>query len=84
MPLLLLHHPSTGDTLPQLHLAVATRVCLGGPQDNLDQVGMSNACDNVTGPPVNKEQCKNDGWKRFNNPTFKSQGACVSYVESGK
>jgi hypothetical protein len=34
------------------------------------------------GPPTNKDQCKNDGWKKFNNPTFKNQGQCVSYVES--
>lgn len=32
--------------------------------------------------PTNKDQCKNDGWKTFNNPTFKNQGACVSYVVS--
>ena len=31
--------------------------------------------------PTNKDQCKNDGWKTFNNPTFKRQGDCVSFVE---
>ncbi len=30
--------------------------------------------------PTNKDQCKNDGWKTFTNPTFKNQGQCVSYV----
>ena len=30
--------------------------------------------------PTNKDQCKDDGWKAFNNPTFKNQGDCVSYV----
>jgi len=34
------------------------------------------------GPPTDKELCKKDGWKAFNNPVFKNQGACVSYVES--
>jgi hypothetical protein len=34
------------------------------------------------GPPTNKDQCKKDGWMTFNNPTFKNQGACVSYVQS--
>lgn len=33
----------------------------------------------VVGPPTNKDQCKKDGWKTFNNPTFKNQGQCVSY-----
>lgn len=33
-------------------------------------------------PPANKDQCKNNGWKRFTNPKFKNQGDCVSYVAS--
>jgi len=33
----------------------------------------------LVGPPTNKDQCKKDGWKTFNNPTFKNQGQCVSY-----
>jgi hypothetical protein len=36
----------------------------------------------VIEPPTNKDDCKKDGWKTFNNPTFKNQGACVSYVVS--
>ncbi len=37
------------------------------------------------GPPTNKDQCKNDGWKLFNTPrTFKNQGDCVSYMSNGK
>lgn len=32
------------------------------------------------GPPTSKAQCKNGGWKRFNNPRFKNQGQCVAYV----
>lgn len=38
----------------------------------------------LVGPPTNKEQCKNNGWKTFNNPTFKNQGDCVSFVEKHK
>lgn len=34
----------------------------------------------VVGPPTNKDQCKKDGWKTFNNPSFKNQGQCVSYT----
>jgi hypothetical protein len=36
----------------------------------------------VVGPPVNKDECKKGGWMTFNNPEFKNQGACVSYVAS--
>lgn len=32
--------------------------------------------------PTDKDQCKKDGWKTFSNPSFKNQGACVSYVQS--
>lgn len=35
----------------------------------------------LIGPPTSKDQCKKDGWQAFNNPTFKNQGQCVSYVE---
>lgn len=37
--------------------------------------------DPVVGPPTKEKECKKDGWKQFNNPTFKNQGQCVSYVE---
>ena len=30
--------------------------------------------------PTNSNQCKDDGYKSFNNPSFKNQGDCVSYV----
>lgn len=33
-------------------------------------------------PPTDKNQCKNDAWMRFNDPAFKNQGDCVSYVQS--
>src|SRR3954453_21487290 len=32
------------------------------------------------GPPPSKDACKHGGWKRFDNPHFKNQGQCVSYV----
>ena len=37
----------------------------------------------VVGPPTTKDQCKDGGWKTFNNPSFKNQGDCVSYVATG-
>lgn len=39
----------------------------------------------VVGPPTNKDQCKNGGWMTFNTPrTFKNQGDCIQYVNTGK
>ena len=36
-------------------------------------------------PPANKEQCKNDGWKRFDVPRrFKNQGDCIQFANTGK
>ena len=34
----------------------------------------------MVGPPTSKDQCKKGGWQTFNNPSFKNQGQCVSYV----
>lgn len=36
----------------------------------------------LVGPPTDKNQCKDNGWKTFNNPAFRNQGQCVSYVQS--
>ena len=37
------------------------------------------------GPPANANQCKNGGWQTFNTPrSFKNQGDCVQYVNTGK
>lgn len=35
----------------------------------------------VPNTPTNKDQCKDDGWRSFTNPTFQNQGDCVSFVE---
>ncbi|MEK7081038.1 MAG: hypothetical protein AAB902_01465 [Patescibacteria group bacterium] len=42
----------------------------------------TNPPPGVVGPPTDKDQCKNDGWKTFNNPAFNNQGDCVSFVVS--
>ena len=34
--------------------------------------------------PTSRDQCMNDGWRSFSNPTFKNQGDCVSFVSAGK
>lgn len=38
--------------------------------------------DNTPEPtgPTSKDECKNNGWKTFTNPTFKNQGQCVSSI----
>lgn len=38
----------------------------------------------LVGPPTSKDECKNGGWQSFNNPPFKNQGDCVSYVASSQ
>lgn len=32
--------------------------------------------------PTSMDQCKNNGWKSFNAPSFKNQGQCVSFVQA--
>jgi hypothetical protein len=32
------------------------------------------------GPPTSNDQCKDGGWKTFNNPAFRNQKACTDYV----
>jgi quercetin dioxygenase-like cupin family protein len=39
----------------------------------------------LCGPPTNANQCKDDGWTKFNHPrTFSNQGDCIQYVLTGK
>lgn len=43
------------------------------------------ATEPLVGPPATKDQCENDGWKTFNVPrTFKNQGDCIQYFNTGK
>jgi hypothetical protein len=37
----------------------------------------------LVGPPTTKAACKKGGWRAFNNPVFKNQGDCVSFVTTG-
>jgi hypothetical protein len=41
------------------------------------------ATPTLVGPPVSKDQCLKGGWTTFNNPSFKNQGDCVSFIATG-
>jgi hypothetical protein len=54
-------------------------------QEDFDLDGIGDACDSATGPVTNKDQCKNDGWMRFDTPrTFSNQGDCIQWFNTGK
>ena len=38
----------------------------------------------IFGPPTVRDDCRNDGWKRFDFPkVFSNQGDCIQYVNTG-
>ncbi len=52
-------------------------------QLDADGDGIGAACDGQE-LPLTKDDCKNEGWKRFDGTaTFKNQGDCVSFVATG-
>lgn len=52
--------------------------------NKLESLAVDNSrLDAPVGPPTSKAECKKGGWEQFNNPTFKNQGDCVSYVATG-
>lgn len=55
----------------------------GDDSQHVIRVTVNNVPD-LIGPPVDKNACKEGGWRVFNNPTFKNQGDCVSYVQSNE
>lgn len=82
---------ATGEMTPRIVKTVIFQSRTGsGPVTNLADQGKGFLFDNLSlssGPmqvtsPADKNQCKTDGWKLFNNPFFKNQGDCVSYVQS--
>jgi hypothetical protein len=34
--------------------------------------------------PTNASQCKNGGWQTFDSPSFKNQGDCIQFANTGK
>jgi len=53
-------------------------------ESNIRETVEFNLIEPPVGPPVDKSECKKGGWMTFNNPTFKNQGDCVSYVQSNE
>ena len=49
--------------------------------DDNDTGGHSIRAGTVTCGPLDKDQCKNDGWQRFG--IFNNQGQCVKFVNAG-
>ncbi|MBA2493129.1 MAG: cadherin-like domain-containing protein [Acidobacteria bacterium] len=68
--------PDTADNCP---------LTFNPDQADFDLDGIGDTCDPQTGPPRNKEQCKNGGWMRFDFPrTFRNQGDCIQFVNTGR
>jgi hypothetical protein len=50
-------------------------------EPDTDGDGVTNGIDNCENvEPANKDECKKGGWMNFNDPVFKNQGDCVSWV----
>jgi len=59
-------------------------VTANADQADFDRDHIGDACDPRTGPPVDKNQCKDGNWTRFDEPfRFPNQGQCVCFVETG-
>jgi hypothetical protein len=57
-----------------------------GRQTLVGFTGVGGAGDFAFTPlPTSMDQCKNDGWRRFNFPfSFKNQGDCIQFVNTSK
>jgi hypothetical protein len=57
-----------------------------GTQTLVGSTGVGGPGDLAFTPlPTSKDQCKKDGWRRFNFPfSFKNQGDCIQFVNTGK
>ena len=48
----------------------------------LDNFSLNGDVVGQSSKPTSKDECKNGGWMNFQDPSFKNQGQCVSYVVS--
>lgn len=53
-----------------------------GDSSDIRETVQFNLVSPLIGPPSSKDECKKDGWMTFNNPTFRNQGDCVSWVQA--
>jgi hypothetical protein len=54
-------------------------------QADFDRDSIGDVCDPQTGPPVDKNQCKDNDWMRFDFPRrFENQGDCLQFFITGK
>jgi hypothetical protein len=71
----------TGDTFA---IGTTTVTCTAEDTAGNEATATFTVTVNTTLTPTNKNQCKNGGWQRFNNPFFVDQGSCVSFAEKKK
>ncbi len=64
---------ATGSTTPLTFTSA-------GPNNTFYGAALDNIV--VKDTLTNKDQCKNDGWKAYSDPSFRNQGDCVSYIQS--
>jgi hypothetical protein len=48
----------------------------------IDNISVNGEVVGDSAKPTSKDQCKNGGWMNFQDPSFRNQGQCVSYVVS--
>lgn len=82
--------PSVGSALPSINDAYLNSITAGNycaPELGTGTFRLDAGCwtgylpaFKVSASPT-KDQCKNDGWKQFNNPSFKNQGQCIDWIK---
>jgi hypothetical protein len=51
-------------------------------QTAIDNISVNGAVVGGASQPTSMDECKNGGWTKFQDPAFKNQGQCVSFVVS--
>jgi YVTN family beta-propeller protein len=67
-------------------IATATNTVVATVQVGNSPIALGQFIGPVSiGPPIDKEECKDNGWRAFNTPRrFKNQGDCIQFVNTGK